>query len=73
MASKRENDASGAVVAPFPPGIPKPHAARNWLNSVESVLTQHKLTDVARKTLPPGMFDKLYSCSSGIATPAISV
>ena len=45
----------------FPPGLPKPHLARDWARSMETALTDLELTDVARKTLPPGKFDKLWS------------
>ena len=48
----------------FPSGLPKPHAARDWGRSIQTAITERGLTDVARKELPPGLFDKLWSADA---------
>ena len=56
-----EDFTSKPTVKDFPAGLPAPHLARDWARSVESVLTDRGLTDVAREEIPSGLFPKLWS------------
>ena len=54
---------SEAPVA-FPPGIPAPHAARNWAKALDSTLNAKGLSYIAREKLPPGKFGKKWSAEA---------
>ena len=47
--------------AAFPPGIPAPHAARNWAKGLDATLNAKGLSYIAREKLPPGKFGKKWS------------
>ena len=57
MSNDDKHVQNSKKIKDFPPGLPKPHLARDWSRSLETALTDLELTDVARKTLPPGKFD----------------
>ena len=50
--------------AAFPPGIPAPHAARNWAKGLDATLNAKGLSYIAREKLPPGKFGKKWSADA---------
>ena len=49
---------------PFPAGIPLPHQARNWGQSLLSEAADQDLTDPLHGRIPPGKFEALYPAST---------
>ena len=57
---RREKKISDDKVMEFPAGIPRPHAMRDWARSLDTVLSQQGLADIAARTIPEGKFDLLW-------------
>ena len=52
-------------VMAFPPGMPRPHQARNWGRSLQSVLAHHGLTDIILDQIPASKFEPLFPEEGG--------
>ena len=62
---------SNTTTIRFPPGAPKQHEAMAWGRLIDSKLTEHGITSVARARLPTGKFKKKWSAGALEPPPAL--